>query len=103
MKDLNINDFIVTKPVKLNEISSLLETGEEKKKKKKALKKIGKKLSKLQNTMYAHNRYGVLVCLQGMDTSGKDSLIRKAFSKFKTRCKLGQKGLSNNLLFSRNP
>jgi polyphosphate kinase 2 (PPK2 family) len=27
--------------------------------------------------MYAHNRYGVLICLQGMDTSGKDSLIRE--------------------------
>jgi hypothetical protein len=21
--------------------------------------------------MYAHNRYGVLICLQGMDTSGR--------------------------------
>ena len=35
--------------------------------------------------MYAHNRYGVLVCLQGMDTSGKDSLIREVFSKFNPR------------------
>jgi polyphosphate kinase 2 (PPK2 family) len=26
--------------------------------------------------MYAHNRYGVLICL-GMDTSGRDSLIRE--------------------------
>ena len=83
MKDLNANDFIVTNPVKLNEISTVLETGE--KEKKKALKKIGKKLAKLQNTMYAHNRYGVLVCLQGMDTSGKDSLIREVFSKLNPR------------------
>jgi polyphosphate kinase 2 (PPK2 family) len=32
--------------------------------------------------MYAHNRYGVLICLQGMDTSGKDSLIREVFKDF---------------------
>jgi PPK2 family polyphosphate:nucleotide phosphotransferase len=85
MKEVNTSDFIVTKPVNLNEIPTRLETDESKKEKKKALKKVGKKLSKLQNTMYAHNRYGVLVCLQGMDTSGKDSLIREVFSKFNPR------------------
>lgn len=85
MKDLNTNDFVVTNPVKLNNIPTVLETGQSKKEKKQALIKIGKKLSKLQNTMYAHNRYGVLVCLQGMDTSGKDSLIREVFSKFNPR------------------
>lgn len=85
MKELNANDYIVTNPVKLDQIPTWLETGKSKKEKKKALKKIGKKLSKLQNTMYAHNRYGVLVCLQGMDTSGKDSLIREVFSKFNPR------------------
>jgi polyphosphate kinase 2 (PPK2 family) len=36
---------------------------------------VREKLSDL-DTMYAHNRYGVLICL-GMDTSGKDSLIRE--------------------------
>lgn len=85
MKNLKNSDFIVTNPVKLAEIPTVLETGKSKKKKKKALKKAGKKLGKLQNTMYAHNRYGVLVCLQGMDTSGKDSLIREVFSKFNPR------------------
>jgi PPK2 family polyphosphate:nucleotide phosphotransferase len=85
MEKLNTNDFIVTNPVNLNKIPTVLETGKSKKKKKKALKKIGKKLSKLQNTMYAHNRYGVLVCLQGMDTSGKDSLIREVFSRLNPR------------------
>jgi PPK2 family polyphosphate:nucleotide phosphotransferase len=85
MKELNTSDFIVTNPVNLNEIPTMLETGKSKKEKKKALKKVGKKLGKLQNTLYAHNRYGVLVCLQGMDTSGKDSLIREVFSKFNPR------------------
>ena len=46
------------------------------------LKKVRKKLGKLQNTMYAHGKYAVLVCLQGMDTSGKDSLIREVFKDF---------------------
>ena len=85
MEELNAKDFIVTNPVNLDQIPTRLETGKSKKEKKKVLKKIGKKLAKLQNTMYAHNRYGVLVCLQGMDTSGKDSLIREVFSKFNPR------------------
>ncbi|WP_291855191.1 PPK2 family polyphosphate kinase [Marinilabilia sp.] len=85
VKDLSTSDFIVTNQVNLDKIPTKLETDESKKEKKKALKKVGKKLSKLQNTMYAHNRYGVLVCLQGMDTSGKDSLIREVFSKFNPR------------------
>ena len=85
MKEEITSDYIVTNPVDLNEIPTLLETGKSKKEKKKALKQIGKKLAKLQNTMYAHNRFGVLVCLQGMDTSGKDSLIREVFSKFNPR------------------
>lgn len=85
MQKVNTSDFIVTNPVNLNKIPTLLEIGESKKDKEKALEKIGKKLAKLQNKLYAHNRYGVLVCLQGMDTSGKDSLIRKVFSMFNPR------------------
>lgn len=52
---------------------------------KKELKDIRKKLGELQNTMYAHNKYAVLICLQGMDTSGKDSLIREVFKEFNVR------------------
>ena len=85
MKEENTSDFIVKNPVNLNEIPTIRETGKTKKENKKELKEIGKKLAKLQNTLYAHNRYGVLVCLQGMDTSGKDSLIREVFSKFNPR------------------
>lgn len=51
----------------------------------KELKKIRKKLGKLQDTLYAHGKYAVLVCLQGMDTSGKDSLIREVFKDFNAR------------------
>jgi len=46
---------------------------------KKELKKVRKQLAKIQDTMYAERKHGVLICLQGMDTSGKDSLIREVF------------------------
>jgi PPK2 family polyphosphate:nucleotide phosphotransferase len=50
-----------------------------------ALDKVQIKLSKKQDTMYAHNKYAFLICLQGMDTSGKDSLIREVFKEFNSR------------------
>ncbi|MDV7395196.1 hypothetical protein RZS08_27665, partial [Arthrospira platensis SPKY1] len=53
--------------------------------KEKAFRKVRERLSKLQDIMYAHNRYGVLICIQGMDTSGKDSLIREVFKEFNAR------------------
>jgi PPK2 family polyphosphate:nucleotide phosphotransferase len=52
---------------------------------KKDLKKSRKKLSKLQDTMYAEGKYSALICLQGMDTSGKDSLIREVFKDVNAR------------------
>ena len=51
----------------------------------KKLKKIRKKLSKIQDTMYAEGKYSMLICLQGMDTSGKDSLIREVFKDVNAR------------------
>jgi PPK2 family polyphosphate:nucleotide phosphotransferase len=85
MEEYSASDFVVKHAVRLDEIPTNLEIGVPRKVKKKALKELGKKLAKLQDTMYAHNRYGVLVCLQGMDTAGKDSLIREVFSKFNPR------------------
>lgn len=43
------------------------------------------KLGKWQDILYAHGKYSVLVCLQGMDTAGKDSLIREVFKDFNSR------------------
>ncbi|HEU0136052.1 MAG TPA: PPK2 family polyphosphate kinase, partial [Flavobacterium sp.] len=51
----------------------------------KHLEELRETLSDLQDTMYAHNKYGVLLCFQGMDTSGKDSLIREVFKNFNPR------------------
>ncbi|MDO6813490.1 PPK2 family polyphosphate kinase [Tenacibaculum soleae] len=52
---------------------------------KKKLKKVRKEISKLQGTMYAEGKYSMLICLQGMDTSGKDSLIREVFKDVNAR------------------
>ena len=52
---------------------------------KKDLKKTRRTLGEFQDTLYAHNKYSVLVCLQGMDTAGKDSLVREVFKDFNAR------------------
>lgn len=41
-----------------------------------------RELGEFQDMLYAHGKYSVLICLQGMDTSGKDSLIREVFKDF---------------------
>ncbi len=55
------------------------------KKLKNELEEIREELGKFQNTMYAHGKYAALICLQGMDTSGKDSLIREVFKDCNVR------------------
>jgi PPK2 family polyphosphate:nucleotide phosphotransferase len=45
-----------------------------------ALKTLFDKLNKLQATLYAGKTRGLLLVLQGMDTSGKDGVIRHVFS-----------------------
>ncbi|WP_298780791.1 PPK2 family polyphosphate kinase [uncultured Polaribacter sp.] len=72
---MNSDKYKVVSTVKLKDFS----TKEVRENAKKQLKESRKQLSKLQNTMYAEGKYGVLICLQGMDTSGKDSLIREVF------------------------
>lgn len=85
MKDIKIEKLRATGDIKLNECPTLIDVETSEKKKEKELQKIREKLSKLQDVMYAHNKYGVLICLQGMDTAGKDSLIREVFKEFNAR------------------
>lgn len=40
---------------------------------------LGDRLNKLQNLMHANTNRGLLVVLQGMDTAGKDGVIRHVF------------------------
>ena len=85
MKKIQIDNFKVTTSINLKENSTTYDLEAPEKDVEDALKKVSKKLGKLQNTMYAHGKYAVLVCLQGMDTSGKDSLVREVFKEFNAR------------------
>lgn len=85
MKTLKSDDFKVKDVIKLKEIPTFINVETSEKKKEKELQKIREKLSKVQDKMYAHNKYSVLICIQGMDTAGKDSLIREVFKEFNAR------------------
>lgn len=85
MKPINTEDFKVTGSFDIKAAPTSIDAEASEKKVRKAMKKTGRKLGELQDKMYANNRYSVLVILQGMDTSGKDSLIREVFRRFNAR------------------
>ncbi len=85
MKKIDISDFKINSKISLAKQPTLLNLEEDDIAVKAALKKVRKKLGKLQDTIYAHGKYSILVCFQGMDTSGKDSLIREVFKDFNVR------------------
>ena len=85
MKSINPEDFKVVKAIDLSKVPTNLFNDSSDEDKEQKLDKVQEKLSAFQDVMYAHNRYGVLICLQGMDTSGKDSLIREVFKEFNPR------------------
>ncbi len=78
---MKTNPYQIKSNVSLSEINTLYVEEDAKNR----LKKIRKKISKIQDVMFAHGKYSVLICLQGMDTAGKDSLIREVFKTFNTR------------------
>lgn len=78
---MKVSDYKVTGKVELAKSN----TSVVRKDAKKELKKLRKELSELQDAMYAEGKYNVLVCLQGMDTAGKDSLIREVFKDVNAR------------------
>lgn len=85
MKSIDSANYKVQSPIKLSETPTFDDLGADEDELKDSLKKIRRKLGKFQDTLYAHSKYGVLVCLQGMDTAGKDSLIREVFKDFNVR------------------
>ncbi len=46
----------------------------------KLLEKHKRKMAELQDKLYAHNKYGILIILQAMDAAGKDSAIKHVMS-----------------------
>ena len=85
MKSIDPKDFKVVDKIKLSKLPTLLKEDADEDEKEEKLDKVQAKLSELQDVMYAHNKYAVLICLQGMDTSGKDSLVREVFKEFNPR------------------
>jgi len=85
MKKARIKNFKVTNPIQLQQFKTTFDLNASESEIEAKMVKIREKLGKLQDKMYAHGKYAVLVCLQGMDTSGKDSLIREVFKDFNTR------------------
>ncbi|MEP5255284.1 MAG: PPK2 family polyphosphate kinase [Winogradskyella arenosi] len=85
MKAIKIDDFKISSPIKINELPTSFDLDESEKKIEKKLRKVSEDLAEIQNKMYAHGKYAVLFCIQGMDTAGKDSLIREVFKEFNVR------------------
>lgn len=85
MKAINPDDFKAGEHFSISKSPTSLKMPFSDVEKKAALNKTSKALGDLQDKMYANNRYSVLIVLQGMDTSGKDSLIREVFKNFNAR------------------
>ncbi len=85
MKQISADDYKVTAPIKLSDLATKEDFNSSKDLLEDALVRVRKKLGKWQDRMYAHDKYAALICLQGMDTSGKDSLIREVFKDFNSR------------------
>lgn len=85
MKKIKSSDFRIESNTNFKELPTYADFSANEKKLEKELEKVRKELGKLQDTMYAHGKYAVLVCLQGMDTAGKDSLVREVFKDFNAR------------------
>jgi PPK2 family polyphosphate:nucleotide phosphotransferase len=85
MKKVKEEAYRITASFRLQDRSTREDLGASEKKLEKELEKIRVELGDFQNTLYAHGKYAVLICLQGTDTAGKDSLIREVFKDFNVR------------------
>ena len=85
MKNIEEGAYRAHPDVRLSDRETYEDFGMSEKKLEKQLLKIRRDLGDFQDKMYAHGKYAVLVCLQGMDTAGKDSLIREVFKDFNAR------------------
>ncbi|MEZ4971323.1 MAG: polyphosphate kinase 2 family protein [Flavobacteriaceae bacterium] len=85
MKNIEAATYRVDSKIDLSGVNTREDLGSTDKKLRKALENIRIELGEFQDTMYAHAKYSVLICLQGMDTAGKDSLIREVFKDFNAR------------------
>ncbi len=85
MKKISAKDYRAYPGFRLKDVSTDEDFGASEQRLKKELEHVRTRLGKFQDTLYAHGKYAVLVCIQGMDTAGKDSLIREVFKDFNAR------------------
>lgn len=85
MAKINTEEYRIDAPIKLATLPTYEDFSKDEEELKEELKETSKKLADFQDIMYAHNKYNVLICIQGMDTSGKDSLIRDVFKGFNSQ------------------
>ncbi|TYB79556.1 PPK2 family polyphosphate kinase [Bizionia myxarmorum] len=85
MKSIKPDDFKINADVDLKDLDTKFDLKVDKDKIEDELEDVCKDLAKIQNAMYAHGKYAVLICIQGMDTAGKDSLIREVFKELNAR------------------
>lgn len=85
MKKILEDDYLAGPDLELSGRATYEDFGLSGKKLEKKLLKVRRDLGDFQDKMYAHGKYAVLVCLQGMDTAGKDSLVREVFKDFNAR------------------
>ncbi len=85
MDKVDLTHYKVEKKIKLSDFKTVTSLNASSKLLKKGLETIREELGEFQDTLYAHDQYSVLICIQGMDTAGKDSLIREVFKDFNVR------------------
>lgn len=85
MDQIDVSTYKIEENIKISDLPSDINMNASKEEVEKELRRVRIKLGKLQDTLYAHGKYAVLVCFQGMDTAGKDSLIREVFKDFNAR------------------
>ena len=85
MEYKDLQEFKVNSKITLSALQAYLDLGMDEDELEDKLKETREKLGEWQDTLYAYGKYSVLICLQGMDTAGKDSLIREVFKDFNSR------------------
>ena len=73
MKKISAEKYRAYKSTQLKELPTYEDFESSEKSLKKRLEHVRKRLGKFQDVLYAHGKYSVLVCIQGMDTAGKDT------------------------------
>ena len=85
MKNIEASTYKASSKTRLADLDTREDFESSDKRLRKALENIRVELGEFQDTLYAHSKYSVLICIQGMDTAGKDSLIREVFKDFNAR------------------